>query len=103
MATFNSVFPPAGDPIQNVSLAATTATAAIQMGQNRIFALQASGGDIQILFGDSSVAAPTATTGWTVPSGATHQFDMGSSFTHIRIFNPGGSAIRYQIMFLSRT
>ena len=79
----------------NESLGATTAGAAVSVGGNKSFSVSASGG-VHMLWGTSSVAAPAATTGMVLPAGH-HTFNSMDRFTHVRIFNPGASAVVYSI------
>ena len=79
----------------NESLNATTAGAAVSVGQNKTFSVS-SAGTVHMLWGTSAVAAPAATTGMVLPAGH-HTFNSMDRFTHVRIFNPGASAVVYSI------
>lgn len=81
--------------LRNESLNATTAGTAVEIGTNKKFSVSSSGG-VHMLWGTSAVAAPAATTGMVLPAGH-HTLATNQVFTHIRIFNPGASAIVYSV------
>lgn len=83
-------------PDQNLSTAslnATTATAAIAIGERKTFSI-ATTGTIHYKLGDSSVAAADATDS-VLPTG--RHFLQTDYRTHIRLYNPGASAITYTV------
>lgn len=101
MATFQAIFVPATPtPTKSAGLGGTTSTAEIVFNNNAIIAVQATG-NCQIRFGNAGMAAAD-NTAWFIPSGATQEFDLGSAYDRVRIFNPGASAIDVYIMQLSR-
>lgn len=101
MATFTSIFHPAtAIPTKVASLAGTSSSAELDFPNRRIIAIEATG-DINVAFGNSGMAAASA-TGWLIPAGSTHQFDLGTEWSAIRVFNPGATAVDVYIMELSR-
>lgn len=85
MARFAQILAFSGDAsVKFTALAATTASAAQFVGPRRIIVINADQ-DITIVFGNSSVAAPT-TANYRIPANQQTTFDMGPN-THIRVFN----------------
>lgn len=102
MATLTSIFIPAtAIPTKISALGATTSSAELDFPKYRIIGIQATG-NINVTFGVSGMAAASA-TGWLIPAGAVHQFEMGSEWTALRIYNPESSAVDVYIIELSRS
>lgn len=100
MATFSSIFSPAGSGDVSAALAATTASAEIVMNKNAIFAINATG-DFTVAFGNSGMSAPTSAN-FRIPAGVIASYDLGDSFDRIRIFNLTAGSITYYIQQLVR-
>ncbi len=63
----------------------TTCTAAIAVGVKGFITLSAIGVDVYFLFGDSTMAAITTSTGWALPAGSSFNFYVGTpGRTHFR-------------------
>lgn len=100
MATFAATYSPAKSIPTKVSALATTASSAeLLFSQDRIIAIVATG-NCQVVFGITGLAAADA-TGWFIPSGAVHQFDLGQ-MTAIRVYNPTGGNIDVYVMELAK-
>lgn len=94
MASFD--FIPAVDKvIVSAALNATTAADAQAVGVKKKILLGCSG-PVTVLFGSSTVGAPSASAGTLFATG-THLVDMGPNNTHVRVFNIGASAINYSV------
>lgn len=100
MATLDSIFVPMTPKDLQGSINAGASSAEIVIGNNQIFAINASG-DVNIAFGNSGMAA-ASNSNFRVPSGVTAEYDTGSQNDRIRLFNNGGSSINYWIQLLSR-
>ena len=100
MATYTAIFVPTGE-VDTASLNATTSTAAIVIGNNRLFAITATG-VIHIAFGNSGMAAADAND-FRLPLGVIATYDLAAQNSQIRIYNPGAGAINYYIQYLSRS
>jgi hypothetical protein len=101
MATELSTFHPTGENL-GATVNATSSSAEIVIGTNRIFLLRTSGAS-NVKFGNTGMGAAAATD-WIIPANNTvpDMFDMGDAVDRIRIYNPGGAGITYTIMFLGR-
>jgi hypothetical protein len=102
MAVQSAILVPAGDAVQKVSaLAATTSSAALVLGTNRIFAINADQ-DITIRFGNAGLAAADATF-YRIPANQQTTLDLSDQFTQIRVFNLSSStAANVWVLPLSR-
>jgi hypothetical protein len=86
MARLSNILIPSCDlDIKYAALGASTAHAAESIGFNRIFVINADQ-DITTLFGNSTVAAPSATS-YRIPANQQTVFDMGAALSYIRVFN----------------
>jgi hypothetical protein len=101
MATQDSIFVPSTAPQKVAALSGTTSSSELVFNHNAIIAVQGTG-NINVAFGKSGMAAADA-TGWLIPSGAVHMFDLGSAFDRIRVFNSTGSAVDVYVMQLVRS
>lgn len=98
MSVIAGVFTPATDTA-SAALGATTSTAEIAVGANRLIRISASG-DATVKFGLTGMGAAAATD---IPVwGKTYQDFFTGEFTHIRIFNTTASSINYFIVPLVR-
>jgi hypothetical protein len=103
MATYQSVFIPATTiPTKIAALGATTASSIQTFSKYAILAIEATG-NINVTFGNAAGPAVTATaTGWLIQSGAVAEFELGSEWDSVWIYNPGASAVDVYIYMLSR-
>lgn len=100
MATFAATYSPAKSVPTKVSALATTASSAeLLFWRDRIIAVTATD-NCQVVFGLTGMGAADA-TGWFIPKGAVHQFDLGQ-FTAIRIYNPTAGNIDVYVMELAK-
>lgn len=103
MARFAAVYSFNAEIAITATLGATTSTAEIILGNDRLFAIRATG-DFNLRMGNSGMAAASAadfqfggaTTGANVYTIATN-----SANDRIRIFNPGAGGITYWIQPLT--
>jgi hypothetical protein len=93
LATFDAIFSPAPDS-SATDINATSSSAEIVLGYNRIFAITASG-DCHIAFGLESMGAADATD-FPLWSNSYARYDT-NKFDRIRVYNPGGSTITVYI------
>ena len=104
MATFAATFQAGPNHCTNTTVNAG-AHGEIKLGLNAIFAIQATG-NVTISFIDSTStgdnAAVATTNDWLVAQGAIEQWDMGSRYDTVSVFNGGGSAVTVQTWLLSR-
>lgn len=101
MATLLGKYHLADDAPINLSLAAATASAAQSVGARRILHI-VSDQAIRILVGNSSVAAPTSSTGILIPANFPFEFQTADQQTFIRVLNLAGAAVaNVCIAFLS--
>ena len=102
MAVFSSILVPAGEAaVQVLALAATTSSAEISLGTNRIFAINADQ-DITIKFGQAGLAAATGVE-YRIPANQQTTFDTSDAYASIRVFNKGASAANIYVQKLSRS
>jgi len=99
MAVQAAVFPPADNTI-SAEILTTATTAAVEIPSGILFAIQASD-DVHIVFGLAGVAAPDVAS-WPIYSGSIQTFQMPVWCTHVRLYNPTGSTVRYHILPLGR-
>ena len=101
MATFASTLVPGEQNGAKVAgLAAATASAEQNVGNNNIIAVSATGA-YYISFGVTGMAAATNTS-FLIPAGVVSEWDMGRQFTHFRVFNGGAAAIDVHWIRLSK-
>ena len=101
MATQTSIFIPSSVEDKNGTVSATSASAEIVYAPNTIVAVVADG-DLNIAFGSSGMAAPTAAN-FKIGAGVTAVYDLGDHQDRFRIYNPGGSTLTYWIQRLERS
>jgi hypothetical protein len=82
------------------SLAATTSTAEIVLGQGQLFALTATGA-ICIKFGNSGMSAASGSN-FQLPANAIAEYTMGQAQDRMRLYNPGATSITYYIQVLDQ-
>jgi len=90
-------------PVSGVTgtLTATTASSGITLGQNAVFAINATQ-DIEIVcYPSGSVVVPSATVGFRIPANATYTIDMGTSCDTFAIYNAGSVTATYSYQLLS--
>lgn len=102
MATLLGKFHVADDAPVYLTPGATTATAATQVGGRRIIRIS-SDQAVNLLVGNSGVAAPTSTTGLRIAPNEAFEFETADQQTHIRLFNTSASTANISIAFLSRS
>lgn len=103
MATLQSVFIPAtATPVKIASLTAGTASSVQTFAKFSLIAIQATG-NINVTFCNAA-NAPTVTTnnGWLIQGGAVAEFELGSQWDSVIIWNPTASAVDVYILPLSR-
>jgi hypothetical protein len=101
MAVFSAILCPSSAPVQKVAaLAATTSSAELAFGNNTIIAVNATQ-DITIAFGQAGMGAATASN-FRIPANTTQTFDLGQTFSSIRVFNLAASAADVYVQPLSR-
>jgi hypothetical protein len=101
MAVFSAILIPGGAGATKVAaLASGTSSAETLVGQNQIFAINATK-DITVKFGVAGMSAAAATD-FRVPANSTMTFDMGHPFTHVRVFNLDAAAVDVYILPLCR-
>lgn len=102
MASFQSIFIPAtAIPTKISALAASTASSTITFAKYAILAIQATG-NINVTFGNAATGITASATGWLIPAGATAEFELGSQWDSIQVFNSGSSPADVYILSLSR-
>lgn len=102
MAVFSSILVPAGEAaVQVLALTATTSSAEIVLGTNRIFAINADQ-DITIKFGNTGMTVATGVE-YRIPANQQTTFDTSDAYASIRVFNKGASAANIYIQKLSRS
>jgi hypothetical protein len=110
MAVFSSILVPANEAaIQILAQAASTSSAEIVLGPNRIFAIN-SDRDITVKFGNAGMAAATGVE-YRIPANQQTTFDVGSQLNSLRIWNTGNvngtagtpTTSNTYILLLSRT
>lgn len=106
MAVFSAILGFSGDAGATASLNTVTSTAEIVLGPNAIFAIRATSatagsGDFNLKFGNSGMAAASATD-FQFPSNQVFTLQTGDHTDRIRIFNPGAAAITYWVQRLDR-
>jgi hypothetical protein len=105
MATFSSIMAPASasggiNDNTNVVLAAATSSAEVVVGFRQIMRISnPNASATNIRFGVSGMGAAVATD-FSIPAQTAMDFDLGSEFDRIRLFNTPGVSV--QIMRLSR-
>ena len=99
MATLSAVFSFSAEPATTASLGATTSTSEIVLGNDRKFAITATGA-FNVKMGNSGMSAAAATD-FEFPASAVFTIATNSSQDRIRIFNPGGSSINYWVQPLA--
>lgn len=87
------VFLTVNSNVSTTTLNATTATSALAIGKRKKFSIAASG-PFHYLLGSSGVSAAAATDPYVVSSIV---LNSGQN-THVRIYNPGASAITYSLV-----
>jgi hypothetical protein len=100
MATPSAVFVPDQAGGVSASLAPATASAAILLGPRRIFRIWSDAGPMFIKFGTVAVAAPTAAD-YAIGE-VPQEFDTGSEFQYIRLFNGSIGLQYYHIQTLNK-
>lgn len=102
MATFSSIFVPAGASTsgsttadKNGTIATVTSSAEIVLGRYQIFAINATG-DINIRFGNAGMPAAAATD-FRIPSGVIATYQIPAQYDRFRLYNAGGGTITYWI------
>lgn len=101
MATFAATYhPKKALPTKVTALATVSSSAEIPLYKNALIAIVATG-NVHVAFGYIGTIPDAAATGWLVPAGATHQFDLGQ-FTAIKLFNPTGGNIDAYMIELCR-
>lgn len=98
MATLSSILIPR-DAGVTATLNATTASGSITLSRYAKFAINATQ-VITIVFYNSATPnadqpVPSATVGFSIPSGVTYTFDLGSAYDTFAIFNTGSSSATY--------
>jgi hypothetical protein len=83
------------------SLGATTSTSAISLGSETVHFISATGA-YHIKVGTSGLSAASATD-FYIPAGVIYTLYLNRNNTHIRIYNPGASAINYFIQPVEKT
>lgn len=78
------------------SINAASSDTAVAVGIEKTILLSIGAGFFNVLFGNSSVAAPDASHGIVFPVGL-HKIHMGHVNTHLRVFNGGGAAASYSV------
>jgi hypothetical protein len=107
MAIQTFVLAPATTTGTTATLAATTASSAIAVGQRAIFAFVSSG-PVTIVFGLSTgtggaaVPTPSATAGFYIPANFVQIIDMTKEFDSFAIYNAAGSSVTYSYIPVSR-
>ena len=101
MATLLGKFHLADDAPIYLTPGATTATAATQVGARRLIRI-VSDQAVNLLVGNSSVAAPTGTTGIRIAPNESFEFETSDQHTHVRFFNTSASTANISVAFLSR-
>lgn len=99
MATFSAVFSFNAEAAITAALGATTSTAEIVLGNDRKFAITATGA-FNVKMGISGMTAAAAGD-FEFPGAAVFTIATNNAQDRIRIFNPGGSSINYWIQPLS--
>src|SRR6185312_698044 len=101
MATLLGKFHIADDAPIYLTPATVTATAATQVGSRRLIRIS-SDQAVNMLIGQSTVLAPTATTGIRIGPNESFEFETADQHTHVRFFNTSASTANISIAFLSR-
>lgn len=99
MAVFNAVLHPAAEN-KNGTIGAGVSSAEIDIGNNRIFILNADQ-DVMIKFGQTGMGAAAATD-FRIIANTYAPFDMGNNVRFIRLFNNGASTANWFIQYLSK-
>lgn len=99
MATYSAILVPDGSAGNSSTVSGTSASAAINVGKRRIFAINATG-DVSIRFGGSSIAA--VATDFRIPANQTFVFDSGDENAYFSLYNAGASSVTYYWAYLSK-
>jgi hypothetical protein len=102
MATFAATYVPGAAQATATTVASTTAVS-ITLGTNRLFAIQASGSYTIAFFNSASTSPATAgATDWPQVASQIAEYDTGSAYNSISVYNPGGSSITVWTLPLAR-
>lgn len=103
MATLQSVFIPAtATPVKIAALGAGTASSIQTFAKYALVAIQATG-TINVTFCNASnPATVTTNNGWLIQGGAVAEFELGSQWDSMVIWNPTASSVDVYILSLSR-
>lgn len=101
MAVISAILSPAATSAKKTAaLATVTSSAEIVLGNNTIFAINATG-DITIKFGVAGMTAAAATD-FRVPANTMQVFDTGNLYSSVRVFNLAATATDIYIQPLSK-
>lgn len=99
MAVQSSILVPAGDAVLTATLGATSSSAELTLGTNRIFSIVATA-DVNVKFGNTGMGAASAND-YRIPANQQTTFDTSDQWSRIRVFSTAGGT--YHIQFLSRS